>query len=99
MKAILITAAVLMTGASVYGIVDYNKKSTTREFKNLYREEHPVVKTEAPVEAARLVPAKIEEVKAEAAVSEKPTAKKSIKKNRKFRLSEFSRAKLVPPKE
>ena len=39
MKAILYIGAVLMTGASVYGFVDYKKSSRNKDFTRLYEEK------------------------------------------------------------
>ena len=39
MKSILYAGAVLMTGACIYGFVDYRKTSNKKEFKSLYRAE------------------------------------------------------------
>lgn len=100
MKTFLVVAGLLMTGASVYGIVDYNKKAESKEFKELYKEtpeETEVVKAEAvlPVAGKKEV-AKIET----AAATEKPVAKKTVKKKvakkkkRSFELKEFSRGRL-----
>lgn len=36
MKSILYIGAVLMTGACIYGFVDYKKASNSKEFKSLY---------------------------------------------------------------
>jgi hypothetical protein len=36
MKSILYLGAVLMTGACIYGFVDYKKASNSKEFKSLY---------------------------------------------------------------
>ena len=54
MKTFLVVAGLLMTGASVYGIVDYNKKAESKEFFELYKEnpvpdETNVTKEESPV--------------------------------------------------
>jgi hypothetical protein len=53
MKTFLVVAGLLMTGASVYGIVDYNKKADTKAFKELYNESAAPV--EAEVEKEKVV--------------------------------------------
>jgi hypothetical protein len=45
MKSILYVGAVLMTGASIYGFVDYRKANNNKEFKSLYRSETVNTKT------------------------------------------------------
>src|SRR5580765_5926717 len=56
MKAILYAGAVLMTGASIYGFIDYKKTSRNKEFTNMYKTEEnstkikestPVVETKS----------------------------------------------------
>ena len=41
MKALFYVGAVLMTGAVIYGFVDYNKSRHSQEFMNLYKIETP----------------------------------------------------------
>jgi hypothetical protein len=41
MKAFLITGIVLMTGASIYGFIDYKNSSRNKELTRLYRTEEP----------------------------------------------------------
>src|SRR5687768_17029339 len=96
MKLILVTAAVLMTGASVYGIAESNRQSRSQEFKKLYNEttdEKPVmpaVKEEAKKpEVEKVLPAKEMEKKAPA-----PAKKKAVKKKKRLEPKFFSRAKL-----
>jgi hypothetical protein len=45
MKSILYMGAVLMTGACIYGFVDYRKAINNKEFKSLYRSETAATKT------------------------------------------------------
>jgi hypothetical protein len=45
MKSILYVGAVLMTGACIYGFVDYRKVNNNKEFKSLYRSETANTKT------------------------------------------------------
>jgi hypothetical protein len=45
MKSILYVGAVLMTGACIYGFVDYRKVNNNKEFKSLYRSETAASKT------------------------------------------------------
>lgn len=51
MKAILYAGAVLMTGASIYGFIDYKKTSRNKEFTNMYKteENNTAVKESPPV--------------------------------------------------
>jgi hypothetical protein len=44
MKSILYVGAVLMTGACIYGFVDYRKVNNNKEFKSLYRSEATTTK-------------------------------------------------------
>jgi uncharacterized protein HemX len=44
MKSILYVGAVLMTGACIYGFVDYRKVNNNAEFKSLYRSEAATTK-------------------------------------------------------
>jgi hypothetical protein len=104
MKTFLIVAGVLMTGASVYGVVDYNNKINTTEFKELYKEEHStehqVVTHEktAPFEFETPVKSEVEKMEVSKtdvvrkASKPKPVVKK--KKKREFSIKEFSRAPL-----
>ena len=102
MKTFLVVAGLLMTGASVYGVVDYNKKAESKEFKELYKEapvldEIDVTKDESPIPIAE----KKEISKNEAAMKTETPVKKSVKKKtvkkkkeRILRLKEFSRGKM-----
>jgi len=108
MKTFLIVAGLLMTGASVYGVVDYNAKAKNPEFKELYKEKPVPVEIEvveeivpAPVpifekkEAAKkevLTDGNVEPVKK--AVIKKKVVKKKKSEDRKLRLKEFSRGKM-----
>jgi hypothetical protein len=100
MKTFLIVAGLLMTGASVYGVVDYNKKAESNEFKNLYK-ENPAAEEKAmmtdvtpPVAAMKAAdkPAKLNEPVLKKEVKKKVSKKK--KAERVIRLKEFSRSKL-----
>lgn len=96
MKSFLVVAGLLMTGASVYGIVDYNKKADTKEFKQLYKEVpvDPNVQSEKPAQptVSEKEVKKIEEApKSEATPTKKATKKKE---SRKLRLKKFSREAL-----
>lgn len=55
MKSILYIGAVLMTGACIYGFVDYRKASNRKEFKSLYRTEAASTKTELSPEQINAV--------------------------------------------
>ena len=102
MKTFLVVAGLLMTGASVYGVVDYNKKAESKEFKELYKEapmpdETIITKEESPVPFAE----KKELAKNEAALKTERPLKKSAKtktvkkkKERALRLKEFSRGRM-----
>jgi hypothetical protein len=101
MKTFLIVAGLLMTGASVYGVVDYNKKAGSNEFKNLYKEspaaeEKVMKKEEAPPPVAAMKaadnPAMLNEPALKKEVKKKVPKKK--KAERVIRLKEFSRSKL-----
>jgi pyruvate/oxaloacetate carboxyltransferase len=98
MKIFLIAAGLLMTGASVYGVVDYNKKTESGALKELYKEKPAPVDTEIVEEVSKPVienkeTPKVEEV----VVTEKKTTRKMAKKKKEervFRMKEFSRAQL-----
>ena len=97
MKAFLIVAGLLMTGASVYGIVDYNKKTKSREFNELYKEKP--VETVVTEETTVPVVEKKEALKTKVVtkIEKEPVkklAKKKKEKERVFRFKEFSRAPL-----
>ena len=64
MKSILYAGAVLMTGACIYGFVDYRKTSNRKEFKSLYR-------TEVTSSKSALSPEQVRKVNAIAKVNEK----------------------------
>ena len=105
MKTFLIVAGMLMAGASVYGVVDYNKKIKTQEFKELYKEKPAPVETEV-VEEKTVTPVaeKNENTKVQAtANTEKAPVKKVVKKKhvikpqeekRVFHFKEFSRGRI-----
>lgn len=98
MKAILIAAATLMTGASVYGIVDYNKRSGTKEFENLYRAKHPAAEKTVIVEEAKAVKEEKPVATTLQPVKEEWKTKKPVKKLKKKRTvsyKTFSRAEPV----
>ena len=46
MKAFLYAGAVLMTGASIYGFIDYKKSTHNKDFTNLYKSDDQAVVTE-----------------------------------------------------
>jgi ADP-ribosylglycohydrolase len=100
MKSVLIIAASLMTAASVYGIIDYNKKSNSKEFKQLYTQEQPALKDEEEVITEEKKPAVVESANAEknkTVVGKKPAVKKPVKKKKKhskFSTKAFSRSRL-----
>src|ERR1044072_6105703 len=104
MKTFLIAAGLLMAGASIYGVVDYNKKMKHQEFKNLYKEKPAPVEKEVPAGTVPVVEKKEktntqDTVKtAKAPVKNESNQKKALKKKneeeRFFRIREFSRGKL-----
>ena len=104
MKTFLIVSSLLMTGASVFGIVDYNKKAAGSEFKELYKESPAPIETgatkaglDAPIPTKNVSSQKEEFRKTENAPIKKDSKKKVVKQKkeqRKFRLKEFSRSKL-----
>ena len=101
MKMIFIAAATLMTGASVYGLYDYNKRSGTREFENLYRDDKTTLAKEPPSSVAPVVKeTDLQPVSAEGngkpVVKEVRAVKKTAKKKRKAFYKNFSRAEPVP---
>lgn len=67
MKSILYLGAVLMTGACIYGFVDYRKTSNRKEFKTLYRAEPANTKSALSAEQTRNVNA-IEKVNEKTAI-------------------------------
>src|SRR5688500_2141624 len=83
MKSILYIGTTLMTGASIYGYVDYKKTNRNEEFKNIYTEKaapHPapmpakesfVPVTEPAVEIKTVIPEKT--------IKESPVLKKTAK--------------------
>lgn len=67
MKSILYLGAVLMTGACIYGFVDYKKASNSKEFKSLYH-------SRAATSKAALSPQEESEIKTIQKVNEKSVA-------------------------
>jgi hypothetical protein len=94
MKAILILAAALMTAATVYGIMDYNRKSGSKAFKQLYttQKSKPVAKEKTADGSASLPPG----VTAASVASGEMTKTGKKRRSVEVRLSEFSRESLVP---
>jgi len=103
MRSILYAGAALMIGASIYGFIDYKKTSHKKEFAGMYKETKPVTAPD-PVkenasdksETTTLETKKIiKDLNTVVTDKGKATDKKTeIKKKRKFRFSEFSRAPL-----
>ena len=93
---ILIAAATLMTGASVYGLIDYNKRSGSKDFENLYRKD----KATGPREAEKVNTPVVRESdsktigdkKVEMTTKAQEPVKKTPKKKRNVSYKEFSRA-------
>lgn len=101
MKTFLIAAGLLMTAASVYGVVDYSKKAGTKEFKEMYHQPSTPVETEVVEEVQMpIIETKATEQTDAVIKSEttpvKSTAKKNPKKKkeREFELKKFSRERL-----
>jgi hypothetical protein len=102
MRSILYAGAALMIGASIYGFIDYKKTSHKKEFSGMYKETKTVTvpdpvkenesdKTETTLESKKI----IKDLNTVVTDKGKGTDKKTeIKKKRKFRFSEFSRAPL-----
>lgn len=67
MKSILYLGAILMTGACIYGFVDYRKTSNRKEFQSLYRTEASSAKSSFSPEQTRRVNA-IEKVNEKASI-------------------------------
>jgi hypothetical protein len=60
MKAFLLAGAVLMTGASIYGFIDYKRTSRSKEFRDLYKEtpapavvRQPLIETKTTKDATK----------------------------------------------
>jgi len=79
MKSILYIGAVLMTGACIYGFVDYRKTSNRKEFKSLYRTEIASTKTALSPEQVRDVNA-IEKVNEKTKIAEPATGYSDVDK-------------------
>ena len=83
MKTFLVTAGLLMTGASVYGVVDYNKKVDDKAFKELYKENTAPAEVKSLKEEVPLVALPEKEVtKKEAAVKTEPATEKKVLKKK-----------------
>jgi|GEM_PF-3431829 len=105
MKAIVITAAALMTGAGIYGVVDYTRQSDSPKFKQLYQEEQvvpdpppPPPAPPKPVAAVVATPAKPEGAPPPPKAPAKPK-KPAKKKKKKVNMEMFSRGALERPAE
>jgi len=98
MKSILIITGSLMTVATVYGIVDYSKKSGSKEFKELYTQQPVANEAEKITEEKKVVPAITPIVETnKTTIEKKPEVKKNLKKkksSRKLTTKAFSRSKL-----
>lgn len=92
MKSILYIGAVLMTGACIYGFVDYRKTSNRKEFKSLYRTETASTKTALSPEQVRDVNA-IEKVNEKTKIAEPATGYSDVDKTE--RAKEISPVKTV----
>jgi FlaG/FlaF family flagellin (archaellin) len=102
MKTILLIAAVLMTAASIYGVVDYQKTASKKNFKQLYVSPDngnytakPLAEKNIAVDEKNITSVnKTKEITA--AKEKKITASKVVKKKKqqrkKLELKMFSRA-------
>jgi hypothetical protein len=91
MKPLLLLGAVLMTGASVYGIVDYRQRSSQKAFNQLYQAPAPATgEGIRDLSAIPLPPAPSPEL----ARTEKKEVAKKVKKKRRIERDMFSRAPL-----
>ncbi|HEX6332645.1 MAG TPA: hypothetical protein VFZ78_00380 [Flavisolibacter sp.] len=98
MKSILIIAAILMTGASVYGVVHFNKKSQSQSFRQLYKPVPEMVQAAPSETGASTITAEKtrvtrEELNPTEVTPPPPPARKAVKrkKDRTIELKEFSR--------
>ena len=80
MKAILYMSAVLMSGAILYGFVDYKKTSRSKDFNRMY--EHEAV-TEPVTAAPEIKTATVIEKKNSPAIKERAIVKRSGLKNKR----------------
>jgi hypothetical protein len=87
MKSILYIGAFLMTGACIYGFVDYRKTSNRKEFKSLYRTEPASTRSELSPEQVNAVN-KIEKVNEKPGIAEPATL-----------LSDVGKTEMVKEKE
>lgn len=103
MRSILYAGAALMIGASIYGFIDYKKTSSKKEFAAMYKEPKsvappdPLKENENDKAGTITLESKKVIKNLNIAVTDKGRAtgkKTEIKKKRKFRFSEFSRAPL-----
>jgi hypothetical protein len=104
MKAMIIISAVLMAGATIYGVSDYFTSSRNGSLEKLYKEEAPapvqqqtfVANTPAITSKIRVVPAANTELvqKEPAAKEEKTVVVKKKKKKVTFSADNFSRARI-----
>jgi hypothetical protein len=79
MKSILYIGAFLMTGACIYGFVDYRKTSNRKEFKSLYRTDAASTKSALSPEQVKDVNA-IEKVNEKTKISEPETVFSDVNK-------------------
>lgn len=94
MKAILYIGAILMVGASIYGFIDYNKSSHDKNFKKLYDNKERAV---MPRDEKSSTTSSVPDVKMKEENKALETSAKTpliVKKKRKIRSEEFSRAAL-----
>ncbi len=100
MKPLLYIGAALMIGAGIYGFVDYKKKTQSKEFQTLYREEQKKEVQEPVTEkvAHAVITAPVVTEKIETVVVDKKTSSGSkqvvSKKRKKLNAKLYSRAAL-----
>jgi len=106
MKALLYAGAVLMTGAIIYGFVDYNRARHSQGFTNLYKTETPAA-TKNPTAPANTFDVKESKSASETNVdahSDKanlnqgafsPLPSKTVKKKKSITYKSFSSARIV----
>lgn len=105
MKPVLYIGAALMIGAGIYGFVDYNKKSHSKKFQNLYTKEAkqeeanqeevpPPAPTGIPEIMAADIPALVKDTIADTQPATVPPKKATKKKHKKLGVRLYSRAAL-----
>ncbi|MFN8252402.1 MAG: hypothetical protein U0V75_11035 [Ferruginibacter sp.] len=102
MKAIIIAGIGLFAAATIYGITDFAADKKKGTIDKLYKEEPaPVVQEENTTTAAPATEAAEKTTAVASSAVKKATARKKAKRFkveevREFKLSEFSRGRIVP---